>query len=1080
MIGYNESESYEIRCWPDLISGELIQGPNSHKELEIAVVMHCVEQLQLSMLHSDSAENSRSLDVHLSVCEAFVRASRTSIEKNERFIQDETVLMQFVLDVSTHIGISFTRSSVMKLWQMYECLPMRVPILEAEDEGWLFLAKEVDNFYLNLIALDLVTRWCHSVDTVSMEEMMGGRQSHNASFPNDTPSETRSFIEVGNHLLETMCENFCTKIRGRKDRPILAQFLCDVTDFNKVAWDSALSITLLFERVLVPRLLHQHSFCTLREIVLLGSEYIAKDSLHTCLVDFIKGESHLPMSLDVSTTNECKEILGPLFPEISSEISSLQRFIDSTTFMKNALQCDEHLIPSKIDFSSRNPIDFIQSILDDNPRVIIMDFPDWENRQFSLTANLDISKFLTQVEFTDEGDNITLPPLPAGLVLHLAALMGLQDARSQFLVKNRIILAALEAGFNGAAAALCSVLLHDASLGEKSGKGIDCEASEILLTSIASIVSCDSFTDHRTKFDLCARSLQWVQEKHLAKEVGLASIDTILKTLSLLENQNKDTAKFPTSQRTHEIPNRNQPCLVSKIQDMLSHISHSYQDCHSISILMENNPFTNASVFDAVISWCTNEALYFHDNDCCEVMAIFQLTLALLMDDESKDFVQLVKRALCSFESLEQNALESYQSEAQSPNQDIVSELVQRGYSENGSRRSAMMTKNSSFKDALVWAVAHFADNNFDDPFLLLKEEKSQTGKKVKKSCRNQIILLSMIQAIKRSIHILNHKPTSKRSSLCTETIRDESFTNADSFDHNQCIVKSMKTEKDTNLRGSFSFDDDFCTDDLSMLDVNHHSESQMICREQKVSDVEERQRLTNEGRKILQLAEPREKKRLTEEGRKILEQARKLRLSKKKEQKQSGRSQIKIQKGEFQSKQKNSNERVKISVKLMDSFHSKQNVTKNGEAKGRSLAEEAEKARIAEERRLAEEAAEQMRLEEERRLAEEAEKARIKYVASDEGSVSNSLVDGWGSEDDLSLDGLSSSDLLDLVHNAEKCVTNSGMGSVDEQLSDNPSGSNGSGWSYEDVKNDDFEGVTNGNEVCDDKDVGEGWGFDF
>jgi ubiquitin carboxyl-terminal hydrolase 5/13 len=50
------------------------------------------------------------------------------------------------------------------------------------------------------------------------------------------------------------------------------------------------------------------------------------------------------------------------------------------------------------------------------------------------------------------------------------------------------------------------------------------------------------------------------------------------------------------------------------------------------------------------------------------------------------------------------------------PDPDIVSQLVSMGFGENGCRRAALATNNSSAEAAMEWVFAHMEDANFNDP----------------------------------------------------------------------------------------------------------------------------------------------------------------------------------------------------------------------------------------------------------------------------------------------------------------------------------------------------------------------------
>merc|ERR1712038_1957983 len=79
------------------------------------------------------------------------------------------------------------------------------------------------------------------------------------------------------------------------------------------------------------------------------------------------------------------------------------------------------------------------------------------------------------------------------------------------------------------------------------------------------------------------------------------------------------------------------------------------------------------------------------------------------------------------------------------PDEDIVRRLIERGYSINGSKRAAVMTKNENFSAGLVWAVSHFSDSNFDHPLIFL--QKSSESDKVSVNSAIDTCTLTMFKA---------------------------------------------------------------------------------------------------------------------------------------------------------------------------------------------------------------------------------------------------------------------------------------------------------------------------------------------
>jgi hypothetical protein len=91
------------------------------------------------------------------------------------------------------------------------------------------------------------------------------------------------------------------------------------------------------------------------------------------------------------------------------------------------------------------------------------------------------------------------PALPGAPILHTAGPLGLDDPHGQFIVKNKIVNSLIKMGYNGAAAAVCILLLRDALSGENCGAGLDCEAGALLLKSISTLLPSQTYRDRRTQ-----------------------------------------------------------------------------------------------------------------------------------------------------------------------------------------------------------------------------------------------------------------------------------------------------------------------------------------------------------------------------------------------------------------------------------------------------------------------------------------------------------------------------------------------------------------------------------------------------
>lgn len=73
-------------------------------------------------------------------------------------------------------------------------------------------------------------------------------------------------------------------------------------------------------------------------------------------------------------------------------------------------------------------------------------------------------------------------------------------------------------------------------------------------------------------------------------------------------------------------------------------------------------------------------------------------------------------------------ATEDTASKQEVPSEDIVMQLVSMGFSENGSKRAALATHNTTAEDAMAWVFEHMEDPDFNDPLPSLEAASSSGG----------------------------------------------------------------------------------------------------------------------------------------------------------------------------------------------------------------------------------------------------------------------------------------------------------------------------------------------------------------
>eukprot|EP00978_Attheya_sp_CCMP212_P006132 scaffold13826_cov50-Attheya_sp.AAC.2 len=381
-----------------------------------------------------------------------------------------------------------------------------------------------------------------------------------------------------------------------------------------------------------------------------------------------------------------------------------------------------------------------------------------------------------------------LPHLPGGRIIQLAGILGLKNPRDIFVVNNLMIVNAVRGGLEGAAAALCGPLLCEDDPLWAVGIS-DEKANALLLESISAVVSSERYKDLMTRKELCVASLQQLNKKQTTVKKTTQSFDVILRYFPKLEAELAQLRWFqeapPESSKEggHDIVHNSgsSEFLVFKAAGLVarqakSFVDHVHQDTNrpdcfqsteyhdgalesvfheilkksSIDISgllsswrtsenVQENDSTMEIISREIMLWCTSEAVrmfpshFDSSSRMPQIDAVLQFYVALILDIQDKSKAKDINNALQNIFEVEASIMLQRMEELTSPSQnspdpEIIARLRKHGYSENGSRRSAIMTNNESFRSALNWSVAHFQDPNFDAPLIFVKDSKSAHG----------------------------------------------------------------------------------------------------------------------------------------------------------------------------------------------------------------------------------------------------------------------------------------------------------------------------------------------------------------
>jgi hypothetical protein len=737
--GTGTGTDYIIRCWPDLITGEASFNIDRRKELEVGTVLFCLENLQNSV-DEDAAHGTMNHEctlIALSLCEAVAKASSTEIPTQKRLVDDVLFHMQFVLDVAKIVGSTPIASQVVtQLWQLYEFLPVSHLNEEFdESEGGLFLSQSLDSLYRSLVGIDLSLKWStRDSHSVPLEELQTCHDMYAASY-RDVSRDT-SLIEISKRTLTLMCTGFCEELlthTGPDLDTLFLEFLSDISDLNEQCFYSLAPVGAVFEECLIRPLLQHRSFLVLRKFLMAG--IVNESAVETAIIAFatdVASNYKLDTKCeDIQILSNCMDFFSILLPQCRAGLVCASQFITATNFMTEILQCDNETISTFHAFKAASRESIIIDVMEKNPRTIILDCTQWENPSFSRDMLAKISQqFKTTVDSNEKHQE---PPL-GDPILHLANLLGLGDPRSQFFVKNFIAVSAINSGYHGVSAALCTIMLHSAIAGAANGQQIDSEAEEALLTTIALVASCKEGISENTKIELCRDCIRWQNNS----DQNTAAFQSILQTHSSLESSIlKERAVLDSSLRTvtEAIDARTENGKI--LLDMLSIIKSFGERDALKDIKKVDMDDVTTYVANQIVPWCA-QSLISTAPSCQKkdvILKVLRLAIAVLLGDDKK---VSVRNSIVNCESTLENWLTTNEGAPESPltvDADIVAQMIHRGYTSYGAQRAAIMTNNESIGAAMVWAVGHATDNNFNDPMVILRsgDEGCEEGTAEKK-----------------------------------------------------------------------------------------------------------------------------------------------------------------------------------------------------------------------------------------------------------------------------------------------------------------------------------------------------------
>ena len=676
-----------------------------------AITSFCLKKL-------NSADSSRTVHM-LEMCHAFATASKTAIPRHERIISNERDLTQFVMNVAYAPRMVMSRQVLDLMWALYECLPVRVKSRENSDESWAKQSLEIDRFYQHLLLVEISLRWCED------STLLG-------TF--DSLQENSKVLSIGCKTLAAMCDGFCLRIKSissneQEENDVILDFLSDVQEFNDLCFDSILPLDAELKGRLIRNLLRQYSFRALGSISSLKKEWFGDESAEALVSEFVRDAMEPPAhsrddaTIPVQTEKlraaiQCQNILGPIFPNLRQEFENSRRYLDVVRFVNDVLNCDvggptsRGPLRSLSTFQATAPIKIIDSVLAENPTSIIAGLPDWGNAHFSERSNQDIALYFANLDSCEPSevtfDASNLPPPPGEYVMQLADMIGFD--KNSIKVRTMMVKCSSIAGYHGAAASICFLLLRDIFLRQQGGdsNSEDGELEKGLVQAVADLVASDLYTDIRMKKQLCTMAIQHLGH---AQSLGSEIFHAILKLFHVLEAK---SSSLDITNRTGELsPSSDMHELLNVLQFIDVDKDHA-----------ANNSLWNHLARNILLG-CVSEIVQKpvrHDVSIFSIPSLLQLGIAILLELESEVSLSILHDVENAFE-METRYLKTsicLKSPSITAEEFIVQQLRVRGFSTNGARRAAVMTGNKDVNTAMLWAVAHFQDDGFEDPLIFL------------------------------------------------------------------------------------------------------------------------------------------------------------------------------------------------------------------------------------------------------------------------------------------------------------------------------------------------------------------------
>ena len=682
------------------------------------------------------------LENALSACLYFASLGTNTVPSAIRVIRHDNDLVDFAEQVFRSMIIVvnddwdlITDSLLQTTWSIFELLPsnsfLSDQVKQSDAESG---HRMIGILYFKLMALQLCHKWRRLSEALPRTLKNFFRSREDITTTNEFKQRISS---AGYDIVAFVCGSFSVQVaRGCEDN-LLFDFISDIEELDRRFFSGTIQSSGSLGKLLVPSLLKRQSLDALREILKLQQKWFDEDYVCGVIRSFVVDRMNSDDRESAAVGLACMKIIGPLFPELRNVFEHHHRLFDAKNFTSDTMKLKHDVIGKVFDVShSHESLVMIECLVQECPQSLLMGCEFWGDIGSGKNACVDALQYFSfQIETVMRGNPITdsdtvLPPMPGGLVMQLANILGINTPLNTLLVKKIMLMGALELKLVHAAVAICYSMLADAAFAADYTDGHTSE----LLSCIDAIMLDQSFINSYIKKDLCVQSL------NLLSMTSSSSFDTLLETFFNLEYE----SLMRVAKHARDLAATNDQSLAGKTKNVftngsLSSLFHKIKESTSTDLLPLLSSFhegvapskSNLEVIcRTVLSWITSESLTgktmatgspFPDYN---IIVIIELVSCCLHELDNATALAIINRAVEAFKSTVQQDSSSTNTQIQ-PDQAIVERLKGRGYGLNASRRAVIMTKNQGYSEALSWAVSHFQDNDFDSPLYFLQVENA-------------------------------------------------------------------------------------------------------------------------------------------------------------------------------------------------------------------------------------------------------------------------------------------------------------------------------------------------------------------